>query len=85
METPPDEVDLRELYRDAQQEYKVSNFRRALRLYKDLLERGEYEMPPETLFDVREALATCCHSLGRYGDAARYNRKTLKDLEDSSD
>ena len=85
METPPDEVDLRELYRDAQQEYKASKFRRALRLYKDLLERGEYEMPPETLFDVREALATCCHNLGRYGDAARYNRKTLKDLEASSD
>ncbi|GAB7326550.1 hypothetical protein MBLNU13_g10535t1 [Cladosporium sp. NU13] len=85
METPQDEVDLRGLYRDAQQEYKASNFRRALRLYKDLLERGEYEMPLETLFDVREALATCCHSLGRYGDAARYNRKTLKDLEASSD
>lgn len=85
METPPDEVDLRRLYRDAQQEYQASNFRRALRLYKDLLERGEYDMPIETLFDVREALATCCHSLGRYGDAARYNRKTLDDLEASSD
>ena len=85
METPPDGVDLRELYRDAQQEYAAGNFRRALRLYKDLLERGEYEMPPETLFDVREALATCCHSLERYGDAARYNRKTLEDLEAASE
>jgi hypothetical protein len=85
METPPGEVDLLRLYHDAQQEYQASNFRRALRLYKDLLDRAEHDMPPETLFDVREALATCCHSLGRYGDAARYNRKTLEDLEVSSD
>lgn len=85
METPTDKVDLRELYREAQQEYEASNFKRALRLYKDLLERGEFEMPPETLFDVREALATCCHRLERYGDATRYNRKTLEDLEASAD
>ena len=85
METPPYEVDLLGLYRDAQKEYKADNFRRALRLYKDLFERGEHEMPAENLFDVREALAACCYNLGRFGDAVRYNRKTLEDLEASSD